>query len=97
MADIMEVTDQRHIEAKAQKAITNLRNGSSAFIAVYGDADDFGACAKQSRDLLDGGVDIGGIGIRHRLDDDRRATTDDHATNIDGNRGSARLGIIIGV
>jgi hypothetical protein len=36
-------------------------------------------------------IDIGRIGVRHRLDDDRSTAADDHAADIDGDRGAARL------
>jgi hypothetical protein len=35
-----------------------------------------GAGARQCRDLRDGALDIGGVGVGHRLHDDRRAAAD---------------------
>jgi hypothetical protein len=43
----------------------------------------------QCCDLRNRLVDIGRVGVGHRLDDDRRAAADDHAADIDADRCAA--------
>ena len=66
------------------------RHGGGALVAVDGDAHDLRAGAMQRRDLRDRLVDIGGVGVGHRLHDDRRAAADDHAADVDADRCAAR-------
>ena len=74
------------------KPLVNARHGGGALVAVDGDAHDLGAGAVQCCNLRDGLVDIGGVGVGHRLHDDRRAAADDHAADIDADRGAAGEG-----
>ena len=53
-----------------------MRNGGGGFVAVDRDANQLGAGARKGCDLRDGAVDIGGVGVGHRLHDDRRAAAD---------------------
>ena len=53
-----------------------MRHGGGGLVAVDRDAHHFGAGARQCGDLRDGALDIGGVGVGHRLHHDRRAATD---------------------
>ena len=88
----MEVADQRHVDAEPLEPLADVGNGGRALVAVDGDAHDLGAGAMQRGDLRHRLVDIGGVGVGHRLDDDRRAAADDHAADIDRDRLPAREG-----
>ena len=76
VADIMEIADQGRGDAALAQAVADMRNGGGGFLAVHRDADHFGAGARQRCDLGDGAFDIGGVGVGHRLHDDRRAAAD---------------------
>ena len=76
VADVMEIADQGRGDAALAQAVADVRNGGGSLLAVDRDAHHLGAGARQRRDLRDGAFDIGGIGIRHRLHDDRRAAAD---------------------
>ncbi len=87
VADIVEIADQRHEHAaRWAQLVADMRHGGCALVAIDGDADDLGAGAPQLRHLAHGRLDIGGVGIGHRLDDDRGAAAHHHATDIDADR-----------
>ena len=69
VADIVEVADQRHVDAEPLEPLADLRDGGGALVAVDGDAHDLGAGAVQRGDLRDRLVDVGRVGVGHRLDD----------------------------
>ena len=72
----MEVADQGRGDAALAQAVADMRNGGGGLVAVHRDADHFRAGARQRCDLGDGAVDIGGVGVGHRLHDDRRTAAD---------------------
>ena len=76
VADIMEIADQRRGDATLAQAVADMRHGSGGLIAVDRDPHHFGPGARQGCDLGDGAVDIGGVGVGHRLHDDRGAAAD---------------------
>ncbi len=76
VADIMEVADQRRGDAALAQAVADMRHGGGGLLAVDRDPHQFGPGARQGRDLGDGAVDIGGVGVGHRLHHDRRAAAD---------------------
>ncbi len=78
MADIMEIADERHVAAHLVELLADMRHGGRRLIAVDRDAHELGAGAGQGCDLLGRRGDIGGIGIGHRLDDNRAAAADGH-------------------
>ena len=83
MADIVEVADQGRGDAALAQAIADVRNGGGGFLAIDGDAHHFRSGARQRRDLRDRAVDIGGVGIGHRLHDDRRTPADGNIADHD--------------
>ena len=65
------------------------RHGGGRLVAVDGDAHQLRAGAGKGCDLRHRAVDIGGVGIGHRLDDDRRVAADQHLADADGDGGAA--------
>ena len=86
VADVVEVADQRHVHAHLQQPVLDVRHGGRRLVAVDRDAHDLGAGARERRDLPDGRIDVGGVGVGHRLHDDRGAAADLHVADMDGNR-----------
>lgn len=95
VANVMEVANQRYIKTKAQQPVAYFRYSGSALVAVNGDANDFRASAIKRSNLRNSRVNVGRVGVGHRLHNNRRSATDDDAPHIDGNRGTAWLGIKI--
>ena len=83
VADVMEIADQGRGDAALAQAVADMRYGGGGFLAVDRDAHQFGAGARQRRDLGDSAVDIGGIGVGHRLHDNRRAAADGNVADHD--------------
>ena len=79
----MEVADQGRGDAELAQAVADVRHGGSGLIAIDGDAHHFGSGARQRRDLRDRAFDIGGVGVGHRLHDDRRTPADGNVADHD--------------
>ena len=58
-------------------------NGGGGVLVVHGDADDLGAGEGEGFDLLDGGGDVGGVGVGHRLHDDGDFPADADLADLD--------------
>ena len=69
VADVMEVADERDIDAHAIEPLANMWYRRRRLVAIDGDADKLRAGAGESRDLLRRSLDIGCVRIGHRLDD----------------------------
>ena len=78
MADVVKVADQGNGDAHLRQPVADMGHGGGGFVAVDGDAHQFGARPGERGDLARGSLDIGGVGIGHRLDDDRRAGAHRH-------------------
>jgi hypothetical protein len=91
VADIVEVADDRHLNAHPEEPLLDVRHRRRRLVAVDGDAHELGAGASERRHLLRSSLDVGGVGIGHRLDDHRRAAADDDAADIDRNGPAAFL------
>ena len=89
VAVVVEVADERHRHAHLRQAVADVRHGLGRLVAVDRDAHDLGAGAGQRRPLARGRLHVGGVGVGHRLHDDRRIAADDDAADVDGNGGSA--------
>ena len=81
--DIVEVADDRHVDAHPVEAFLDVRHGGCGLVAVDRDAHDLRAGARQRRHLGGGAGNIGGVRIGHRLHDDRGVAADGHAADID--------------
>jgi hypothetical protein len=86
VADIVEVAHQRHLAALLQQPLLDVRHGGGGLVAVDRDAYDLGAGARQRSDLPDRRVDIGSVGVSHRLHDDRRAAANRHIADVNRHR-----------
>ncbi len=53
-----------------------MRHGDRRLVAIDGDAHELGAGARQRRHLARRRLDVGGVGVGHRLHRDRRAAAD---------------------
>jgi hypothetical protein len=89
VAVVVEVADQRHLDAHPQQALTDARHGLGRLVAVDRDAHDLGTGAGEVGGLPCGRLHVGRVRVGHRLYDDRRAAADDHAAHIDGDGYSA--------
>ncbi len=87
----MEVADDRHGDVHLRQPLLDARHGGGRLVAVDRDAHQLGAGARQRRHLLRGAFDVGGVGIGHRLHDDRMTAADHDAADIDRDRFVARL------
>ncbi len=76
VADIVEIADQGRGDAALAQAVADMRHGGGGFFAIDRDAHQFGAGARQRGDLGDRALDIGGVGVGHRLHHDRRTAAD---------------------
>jgi hypothetical protein len=90
VADIVEVADERDVEADAVEPLADSRDRGRGFRPVHRDAHDFRACPGEGGHLRDRGVDVGRVGVRHRLHDDRRAAADGHGSDRHRNGAVAR-------
>ena len=84
VAVIMEVADQRRFDAENVQPLADMGHGGGGLGAIHGDAHQLGAGARQRRDLGRGGVDIGRVGIGHRLHDDGRVAAKGDAADVTG-------------
>ncbi len=84
VADVVEVADDRHVDAHLEQLVLDVRHGRGGLVAVDRDAHDLGARTRQRRHLPHGAFDIGGVGVGHRLHHDRRAAADGHIADLDG-------------
>src|SRR6476620_8893623 len=66
----------RYLSRASAQAVADMRNGGRGFLAIDRDAHHFRTGARQRSDLRDRAFDIGGVGIGHRLHDDRRTAAD---------------------
>ncbi len=81
---VVEVTDDRHADAEIADLAHDLGHGGGRSVGVDRHADQLGAGVGQRGDLERGGVRIGGVGVGHRLHDDRVPAADEDAADIDG-------------
>ena len=96
----MEVADDGNAHAHLRQPVADRRHGRGRRCFVDRDAHQLGARARQRLDLLRGALDVGRVGVGHRLDDDGRGTTDGHAANVHwrgscGADGSWSLGLCV--
>ena len=71
VAVVVEVADDRHVHAEATDLADHLGDGGGGCVGVDRDPDQLRAGVREPGDLDGGRVGVGGIRVRHRLDDDR--------------------------
>ena len=76
MADVMKVADQGNVHAHGQEAFADFRRRDGGLVPVDGQPHQLGAGAGEGRDLTRRRLDVRGVGVGHRLDDDRGAAAD---------------------
>jgi hypothetical protein len=86
VADVVEVADNRHVGTELPEPVLNVRHGRGRFVAIDGNAHQFGARCRERGDLPRGAFDIGRVGIGHGLHDDRRAAAHGYAADADCDR-----------
>ncbi len=91
VADVVEVADERHIDAAQHQPVADVGDGGSRLVAIHGDAHDLGAGAPEGRHLADGRLDVGRVRVGHGLDDDRMPTADHHRSDGDRDGPAPRL------
>ena len=84
MAVVVEVADDGRGPALFADAVDDVGDGLGGVVVVDGDADELRAGAGECGDLLDGALDVGGVGVGHRLDDDRGGGADANLADVDG-------------
>ena len=77
----VEITDQRNRDPALGEAVADVRYRCGGLLGVDRDAHDLGAGTCERTHLRDGGIDVRGVGVGHRLHDDRRIATDLHAAD----------------
>src|SRR5262249_31077110 len=87
MPVVMKVADDGDIDLLDDRG-----DGSGGVVVVDGDPHQFGARFMESAHLSDGGGDVGGVGVRHRLHDDRVAGAHADIADGDGNGFATRHG-----
>ena len=92
VTDVVEVADQRHADAARPQPVADMGDCGGTFVAVDGDAHKLGAGASELRYLPYRRVDVGGVGVRHGLHDDRRTTADADTSDVDAHRSPAWCG-----
>ena len=86
VAVVVEVADERRRAARQQQPPLERRHGLGRLRQVHRDAQHLGPGLPQFEALLQGRVDIGGVGVAHRLHDDGRAAADVDAADVDAGR-----------
>ncbi len=81
---VVEVADDGHGYAKLGQAVDDVRHGFRRGIIVDGHADQFRAGAGQRHALADGAVDVGGVGVGHRLHHNWCITADANSADDGG-------------
>ena len=92
VADVVEVADERHVDAHLEQPLLDLRHRGRGLVAVHRDAHDFGSGLVQRRDLADRRVDVRRVGVGHRLHHDRRAAAHRHVPDLDRDAGASLPG-----
>ena len=91
VADVVEVADERHV-ARPSCSSRSLMCGTAA--AASSRSTVMRTISEPARASAatwrDGAVDVGGVGVGHRLHDDRRAAADRHIADLNRHRPAPR-------
>ena len=76
VAVVVEVADERREAPGVEQALLDLRDGGRRVGPIDRDAHELGPRPRQLEALAGRRRGVGRVGVRHRLDDDRRAASD---------------------
>jgi len=85
----MEVSNDGNVATFVRRSPYDLGNSRCRLVVVDGDAHELRSGPRQCDNLIRGGRRVGGIRVRHRLNDDRMAAADGDTTNPRGGGVSA--------
>ena len=88
----VEVADQRDVDTQGQQPFVDFWHGGGGFRRVDGEAHQFRPGAGQFGALNGCFQHVGGVGVGHRLDDDRGVAADANRADAHGPRGPACRG-----
>ena len=71
VAVVVEVSDDGRAPAFSGELLDDVGHGLGGVIIVDRDSNELGAGARKGGDLLNGRLDVRGVGVGHRLHDDR--------------------------
>jgi len=72
MAVVMKIANYWHLDARVGDALADFRDRGGSFFVVHRHTHQLRAGSRQRDDLIRGGARVGGVGVRHRLHDNRR-------------------------
>ena len=78
MAVVVEVAYQRNVNTEVADPSRDFWNCSCSLVVVDSYADELGSRICEISNLSRRRYRVGGVGVRHRLNDDRVATTNGH-------------------
>ena len=81
---VVEVADDRHVDAEATDLADHLGDRRRGLVAVDGHPDQLRAGMRELGDLDGGRIGVRGVGVRHRLDDDRVGASDQDPAYVYG-------------
>jgi hypothetical protein len=84
VAVIVKVSDDGNLKAALAQSFDYAGDGFGGLSGVYGDADEFRACAIKLFYLMGRRLRIDGVCVGHRLNDDGIIAADADAPDIDG-------------
>jgi hypothetical protein len=80
---IVKVADNRNDNAALAERVYDVWNCGGRMTSVHSDADKLRTGASELLDLQSGAFDVHGVGVGHRLDDDRVLAADFDTVYID--------------
>src|ERR1700722_5386639 len=79
----MKIADDRHAQAALFKTVDDVRNGCCRVFVVDCDANQLRASERERCDLFNGSLNVGCVGVGHRLDDDGNFPADSDVADAD--------------
>ena len=86
MAVVVKVAHDGRGEAIVGESLDDLGNRRSSCVIVYGDTYHLAPSARQMRYLCRSASSVSGVGVRHRLHDNRVSRSNHHTANRDARR-----------
>ena len=83
MAVVVKIADDGDLHAEPLQPVDDRGDSARGLVGVDGDADQLAPGLGQLRDLPDGRLDVGRVGVGHGLHHDRVARPDRNAANPD--------------